>query len=162
MRPIHLLLICALVLAGCQTVRSLEITSNPPGAEVRLDDVAVGVTPVRIEFEHYGTRRVSLHKDGFRARSDQIRLGAPWYFRFPVDIVTEVFLPFGWKDRRVYHVDLAPGEEVMSQPSLRSVIERANVLRQAGPEGPRQLPEIRPQEVPPAEDEDVPAPGGGV
>ena len=157
----HLTILLALVLYGCRTERSLTITSDPPGAEVRLDDQAVGVTPVRVTFEHYGTRRVSLHKTGYRTQSDPIHLRAPWYFRFPIDIVTEFLLPFGWKDRRVYHVDLQPGEEDMSQPSLRSVIERANVLRQAGPEGPRQLPETRPQEVPPAEDEDTPESGGG-
>ncbi len=152
----------AALLGGCRTERTLSVTSNPPGAEVRLDDQAVGLTPVRVWFEHYGTRRVTFYLPGYRTRSDQIRLGPPWYLRFPLDVVTEVFLPFGWKDRRVYHVDLVPGEEVMSLPSLRSVIERANVLRQSGPEGPRHLPETRPQEVLPAgEEEEEPEENGG-
>ena len=41
-----------------------------------------------------------------------------------------------------------------SMPSLRSVIDRANVLRQSGPEGPRDLPDTRPQTVPSAQNGD--------
>jgi hypothetical protein len=36
----------------------------------------------------------------------------------------------------------------MSLSSLRSVIERADHLRNAGPEGPRDLPELAPAIVP--------------
>ncbi len=156
MRSDRLLILLALALAGCRTQRSIEITSQPPGARVRLDEQEVGITPVTVPFEFYGTRRITFYKAGYRTRSEQIRLRPPWYFRFPLDVVTEVFLPFGWRDRRAYHMDLVQGQEVMSIPSLRSVIDRANVLRQSGPEGPRHLPETRPQEVLPADE--TPAP----
>ncbi len=129
-------------------MRTLEITSDPPGAEVRLDDSKVGLTPVSIPFEHYGIRRVTLYKEGFRTHSEQIELGPRWYSRFPLDLVTEVLIPLGIDDRRRHHIDLVQGEEVMSLPSLRSVIERASVLRHSGPEGPRNLPETRPTVVP--------------
>jgi len=152
-----LLAILTLTLVGCRTQRYLEITSSPSGAEVRLDDRAVGRTPLRIPFEHYGTRRLTFYLAGYRTQSKRIRLSTPWYLRFPLDILTEALLPFGLTDRRVYHQDLVQGEAVMSLPSLRSVIERANVLRQAGPEGPRNLPEVRPQVVP---SEEEPPPDG--
>jgi hypothetical protein len=142
-----------LVLGGCRTVRTLEITSDPAGAEVRLDDERAGYTPVRIPFEHYGIRRLTLHKPGYRTHSERLDLDAPWYFQFPLDLVSEVLLPIGLRDRRVHHVDLVQGEEVLSLPSLRSVIDRANVLRESGPEGPRFLPETRPTTVPPLEEE---------
>ena len=141
--------LCAsFLLAGCRAVRTLEITSEPQGAEVRFDDRKVGFTPVTVPFEHYGVRRVTLRKDGYRAHSEQIDLDIPWYSHFPLDLVTEVFLPIGLRDRRVHHVVLVRGEEAMSMPSLRSVIDRANVLRESGPEGPRFLPEQRPTVVP--------------
>lgn len=130
---------------------------------MRLDDEAVGVTPVAVPFEHYGTRRVTFYLQGYRTQSELIDLDPPWYSRFPLDLVTEVFLPIGLRDRRKYHVELVPGEEIMSLPSLRSVIDRANVLRQSGPEGPRNLPEVRPAVVPAAEEpppEPVPPDGG--
>jgi hypothetical protein len=144
----RILLAVALVAAGCRTHRYLQITSAPPGAEVRLDDQSVGVTPVRVPFEHYGTRRLTFYKPGYRTSSRRIKLRPPWYARFPLDLVTEVFLPLGLTDRRRVHQELVLGEEVMSLPSLRSVIERANALRHSGPEGPRDLPELAPAIVP--------------
>ncbi len=156
-----LVLLLWLAATGCRTHRYLEITSSPPGAEVRLDDEAVGCTPVKVPFEHYGTRRVTYYLPGYRTYSRRIRLKAPWYSRFPVDILMEVLVPIGLTDRRRVHQDLVQGEEVMSLPSLRSVIERAAVLRQAGPEGPRDLPEAQPAIVPREEEpgpEPVPTP----
>ena len=149
-QPLPLALLAGLLssLAACRSHRYLEISSTPPGAEVRLDDQAVGNTPVQVPFDYYGTRRVTVYLAGYRTSSRRIRLGPPWYARFPLDLVSEVLLPFGWTDRRRVHMDLAQGEEVMSLPSLRSVIERANALRQSGPEGPRELPDVAPAVVP--------------
>jgi hypothetical protein len=149
-----ILAVLAFIAGGCAAERTLHITSVPDGALVRLDDQTVGTTPLAFSFAHYGIRRVTLYKTGFRTHSRQIELAAPWYARFPIDLVTEVLLPFGWEDDREYHVVLQAGDEHMSQPSLRSVIERADALRQAGPEGPRGLPEPRPVDVPRASDSD--------
>jgi hypothetical protein len=151
-----LLTLALLLLVGCRTQRTLQFTSDPVGAEVRLDDVVVGVTPLRVPFEHYGTRRVAFYLPGYRSESRRIRLRSPWHARFPFDLVTEVLLPLGLRDRRKVHQVLIPGEEVMSLPSLRSVIERASALRQAGPEGPRDLPETSPAVVPSEFDEPHP------
>ena len=151
----------ALLGGACKVSRTLELTSTPPGAEVRLDDESVGRTPVKVPFEHYGTRRVTFYLSGYRTVSKQIELAPRWYARFPLDLVTEVLLPLGLSDRRHYHEELVPGEEVLSLPSLRSVIERAAVLREGGPEGPRALPEPGPAVVPstpPAAEEPAPDP----
>jgi hypothetical protein len=152
----------ALVTASCRAVRTLKITSEPEGAVVRLDDKTIGTTPVKVPFEYYGRRRVTLYKEGFRTHSEQIDLRAPWYGHFPLDIVSEVVLPFGWKDKRHLHVDLVAGSEEMSLPDLRSVFDRAEALRRAGPKGPQALPEVKPREVPPAleeeEEEETPEP----
>lgn len=140
------LALCALA-GACRSQRTLEITTDPPGAEVRLDDKAIGTTPLTLSFDYYGVRRVTFYLPGYRTLSEQIRLDPPWYARFPVDLVTEVLIPLGLGDHRLYHRDLVPGQEVMSLPSLRSVIDRANVLRQSGPEGPRNLPSVQSQPV---------------
>jgi hypothetical protein len=153
---LFLLLVLALLAPGCRPHRYLQISSTPPGAEVRLDDQAVGTTPVRVPFEHYGTRRLTFHLAGYRTASRRIHLRPKWYSRFPLDILTEVILPMGLTDRRKVHENLVLGEEVMSLSSLRSVIERADHLRNAGPEGPRDLPELAPAIVPPHE---TPEPG---
>jgi len=142
------LVLLALGAGACRTQRYMEITTDPPGAEVRLDDRQVGRTPLRVPFEHYGTRRLSFYLPGYRTVSKPIRLRPPWYRRFPLDIVSEVLLPFGFVDRREIHEDLVQGEEVMELPSLRLVVERANALRQSGPEGPHDLPKAQPFNVP--------------
>ena len=152
-RATYILALPLALLLGCRTERTLVLTSEPPGAEVRLDDESVGHTPVKVPFEHYGTRRVTFYLAGHRTVSTQLSLEPRWYARFPLDIVTEVLLPLGLHDHRSYHQVLVPGEEIMSLPSLRSVIERASVLRESGPEGPRALPAPGAAVVPPTPEE---------
>jgi hypothetical protein len=135
-------------LAACQVRRYFEFSSTPSGAEVRLDDDVVGTTPVRVPFEHFGARRVTYYLPGYRTSTQHIRVRPRWFSRFPLDLVTEVLLPIGLRDRRRVHENLVQGEELMNLPSLRSVIERARALRESGPEGPRDLPKVRPALVP--------------
>ena len=133
-------LLAASVLCSCAAKRTLTITSEPPGAFVRLDDEPLGETPLEVEFLHYGTRRVSYSLDGYLTRSVLIEVNAPWFARFPIDIFSEVLLPVGWRDDHAVHASLTPGAEQLQPPALRSVLERAEALRRAGPTGPRELP----------------------
>ena len=127
----------ALLAAGCAAERELLIVSDPPGALVRLDDEAVGLTPYKEEFQAYGTRRVTLYRPGYRTSSKRVVLDPPWYARFPIDIFSEVLLPFGWEDHHRVHVVLEPESGEVTLPALERVLERAERLRLAGPEGPR-------------------------
>lgn len=128
--------------SGCAAERTLVFTSEPPGASVRLDDEMVGVTPCEVPFLHYGTRRVTYYLEGSRTRSFLVDVRAPWYGRFPIDIVSEVLIPVGWVDRKRIHVELPSGLEPADQPTQRSVLDRAEALRRAGPNGPRNLPPV--------------------
>jgi hypothetical protein len=127
----------SLLLAGCATERKLIITSTPPGALVRLDDSVVGSTPYEVAFEAYGTRRITLYKQGFATTSQQISIESPWYLTFPVDIVTEVLLPFGWKDIRRVDIEMQQDVGPVTRPDLAAVLRRAESLRLAEPSGPR-------------------------
>ncbi len=127
----------AVIAAGCAVRRELVILSDPPGAAVRLDQQIVGETPYRTEFEAFGTRRVTLYRQGYRAWSKPVKLVAPWYARFPFDFFSEVLLPFGWKYRKEVRAELEPESGSVTQPDLEKVLERAEVLRKAGPEGPQ-------------------------
>ena len=93
---------------------------------------------------------MTLYKDGYRTHSEEIELKPPWYLLFPLDIVSEIALPLLWRDKRSLEVTLVQGEERMSSPDLRSVLERAEILRRAGPEGPRNLPDPQPRQLPTA------------
>jgi len=123
-------------LGACAVRRELVLTSEPEGAEVRIDGEPTGRTPLTVPFDHYGTRRFTFYLDGFVTDSQVIDIAPPWYGYFPLDIVTEVLLPFGWRDRHRVHADLLPGTGAIPPPDLDSVLERAEQLRRAGPEGP--------------------------
>ena len=132
-----------LVLLGssCAAKRILHVDSNPPGASVLFNGEPIGQTPLDHEFLHYGVIRLSVQLDGYHTHSEEVEFAPRWYSRFPVDILTEVLLPFGWVDRRHYGVTLEAGKDRMDSPLRKSVLDRAQALRSAGPEGPRQLPE---------------------
>jgi len=127
----------ALGCSGCAAQRRLTIVSEPPGATVRLDDRIVGSTPYQENFQAYGVRRVTLYRTGYRTISKQITLKPPWYARFPIDIVTEVLVPVGWKDEKKVKIVLEPESGEVTTPDLDAVLERAKTFRLAEPEGPR-------------------------
>ena len=59
---LSLLLLGCLTGAGC-VQRMIKITSDPPGALVRLNDEEVGRTPVTVPFTFYGVYDVRLHRE---------------------------------------------------------------------------------------------------
>ena len=133
-------IVLASVATGCRTHRYLVVTSDPPGALVRLDEEVVGRTPIDVEFEHYGRRRLTLYLSGDRTWSRRIRPHRPWYSRFPMDFFTEVLPPLGLEHRYPYHAVLVEdtgGEEVSGAPAMEGFIGRATALRERnGPEDP--------------------------
>lgn len=139
-------------LTACAPRRALDIRSTPPGAAVRIDERLVGETPMRYKFTEYGTRRVTLYKEGYRSTTNLVRLRPPWYARFPLDYISELVLPFGWKDRRQYEVTLEEESGQVTLPDLQGVLDRAELFRLAGPDGP-QLTEVIPMEPEPTPDE---------
>jgi len=138
--------------ASCAAQRTLTVISDPPGATLRIDDRVVGPTPYTESFMDYGTRRITLYKAGYHSRSEVVTLSAPWYAIFPIDIFSEIIFPFGWKDPHVQKLQLEAVKVEVTRPDLRPVLERAEALRLAGPDGPSQLPprtSIRPAPQPP-------------
>lgn len=135
--------LAALACASCAAQRELVILSDPSGAVVRMDDKIVGTTPYREAFEAYGTRRITLYRQGFRPTSKLVVLTPPWYGRFPFDIFSEVLLPVGWKDKHREELKLEPESGSVSEPDLEAVLGRAESLRLATPAGPRpKIPKI--------------------
>ena len=111
------------------------MTSEPPGAEVRIDEEYMGRTPLTLPFTHYGERRVSLYLEGFIADSEVLKIRPPWYGHFPLDIFSEVLIPVGWHQTVRHHVDLEPGSGKISAPELNLVLRRAESLRNLGAKG---------------------------
>ncbi len=93
---ISLLLLCS----GCVD-RFLVVRTEPVGAKVFVDGIDVGISPVRIPFNFYGTRDLLVRmeedeKRGERSLAPQrriVKLTPPWYQRFPLDFVSEILWP---------------------------------------------------------------------
>jgi hypothetical protein len=100
--------VCGLLIAltGCVR-RQLTIRSEPPGAQVFMNDTLKGQTPLTYDFEWYGGYRVVLQKEGYERIHDHKRLRAPIRFWIPFDLVCEL-LPFTIWDRRTWSYTLVP------------------------------------------------------
>jgi hypothetical protein len=138
--------VAALCLSSTGCVRRrLTVRSFPPGAQVFVDDQEIGTTPVSSSFVYYGTRKVTLIKDGYRTETLFQQLNPPWYQIPPLDFVTENLLVREFRDERVVDVQLIP-QEVVPQERL---LERAQTLRDGALTGQITLPPgLSPAEVP--------------
>jgi hypothetical protein len=134
------LVLAAFVLGGCRAQRQLVFVSEPPAAQVILDGKFVGRTPLELPFETYGYRHIAFQKAGYRSHAEVLEVESPWYSIFPLDLVSEIFLPFGWKDIHRLEVVLERHTGEVSRPDFEAVLGRAESLRRGGPEGPNQLP----------------------
>lgn len=107
-------------LGGCMQ-RSLDITSEPAGATVYLNDVEVGRTPLEVGFTYYGEYDVLLVKDGYeplRTREDAV---VPIYEHPPLDLAAEA-MPWGVRTRVPWHFVMTP---LPTTPEEKAVAEAA-------------------------------------
>ncbi len=124
-----LLTIC-FVSTGCVR-RRMTIRSNPPGAMVYVDDQQIGQTPVSTGFTYYGTRTITLVRDGYETTTVKHTFEAPWYQVPPLDFVSENLTPREIRDERVLDFTLVPQQMVSSEQLWRN----AEQLRQNAQQG---------------------------
>jgi PEGA domain len=97
----------AATLAGC-VERRMTIRSNPPGAQVYVDDYEIGTTPVATSFIYYGTRKIRLVKDGFETLTVFQPMPPPWYGWPGIDFFSENIWPHKIRDERVFEYQMTP------------------------------------------------------
>jgi hypothetical protein len=110
--------------AGCVR-RRLTVRTNPPGAQVFVDDQEIGTTPCSASFVYYGTRKITVMKDGYRTETVFQKIPPPWYEIPPLDFVSENLVPRETRDERIVDLQLVP-EEIVPQQKL---LDRAQALR---------------------------------
>ncbi|MEN6450580.1 MAG: PEGA domain-containing protein [Thermoguttaceae bacterium] len=120
-----LLAVGLLLLGGGCVQRRLMVRTNPPGALLYVDDHEIGITPVAADFTYYGTRKITLVKDGYETLTTTRWIPPPWYEVPPLDFVSENFVPGQIRDQRPLDFQLRP-QAVTSSPEL---IGRAEQLR---------------------------------
>ena len=104
----------------------MTISSNPPGAIVKVDDVEVGRTPVSTSFIYYGTRKIQLSKAGYETLTVLQPIPTPWYQWPGVDFFSEHFSPGKINDDRLFSYNMEPAIVVPTD----QLLERAQELRQ--------------------------------
>lgn len=141
-RSLRVLRLCLVLLAGCHILsgcarnmsRRMTIRSEPPGALVLLEGEEVGYTPVGIDFNHYGTREITLIKDGYETVTAMQKVRSPWYQKIPFDFVADNFSPVKINDRMDYTFTLNK-QELVSNDQL---LQRAKGLRSQAQVLPKQ------------------------
>lgn len=120
-----MLLFALLLTVGCVR-RRLTVRTNPPGADVYVDNYPIGRSPVSVPFTYYGTRKIRIEKDGYETIEQLHQIGAPWYEYTPLDFVSENLWPWEIEDERVVDFQLPPRRQVPTNELLR----RAEQLRE--------------------------------
>jgi hypothetical protein len=116
------------LLPGCVS-RKLFLVTDPPGARVTVDGRVVGATPYAAEYLSYGTRRVELELDGHARRVERVDIGLPWWQVFPLDVVTDLLVPWTIEDHRSFAFTLRPADpEQGSWADARAARERLRAL----------------------------------
>ena len=131
-----LLLLASLCLSSGCVRRRLTVRTSPPGAQVFVDDQEIGTSPCSSSFVYYGTRKITLMKDGYRTETLYQKINPPWYQIPPLDFVSENLSIREHRDERIVDVQLVP-QEIVPQAKL---LERANSLRSGAQTGQIVLP----------------------
>jgi PEGA domain-containing protein len=116
-------------LGGC-VERRMVVTSDPPGALVLHNGQPIGNAPADDHFIFYGIHHFTLIRPGYQTLQVDQRIRAPWYQFFPLDMVSEILLPFQIEDVRRFTYQMQPVPGVRPE----EVSDRANVLRTRGKE----------------------------
>jgi hypothetical protein len=150
-------LIAAASVAGC-VERRMTVRSNPPGAQVYVDDYELGTAPVSHGYTYYGTRKIRLVKDGYETLTVYQPMPPPWYDWPGIDFFSENLWPHKIRDERSFEYQMQP---IVSVPTdeLRARAEQLRSASQVVPAGAAQpigAPPpgvqsaiVQPQELPP-------------
>ncbi len=112
----------ALAAIGC-VQRTIQITSDPPGSLVYLNDEEVGRTPLTVPFLFYGVYDVRLEHEGYKPLWTQQPTQTPWWEAPGPDLIAEMIPNLKTQQHWHYILELAP------IPSETPLIDRAHQLR---------------------------------
>jgi hypothetical protein len=101
----------------------MTIKSDPPHALVYLEGTEVGQTPCTVSFVHYGTREITLSKEGYETKKVYQKINPPLHLIVPIDIIFECLCPFTVKDRHELSYKLDPVKPVDQEALLKRAEE---------------------------------------
>jgi len=133
--PLVALLAAAVLSGGGCVRRVVEITSEPSGALVWLNDREVGTTPCEVEILHYGEYDLRVIRDGWEPVSTGRTADAPaWDLPGP-DLFAEL-LPVDLESRTTWHVVLHPEDRDADAVMSRAIEmrDRVSAIEAADPD----------------------------
>lgn len=115
-------------LTGCMQ-RTIHISSEPSGAQVFLNDVEVGRTPVEVGFTYFGTYDVRLRREGYEPLITSAKTDAPMHEWPGIDLLAMAW-PQGTETVIRWHFTMEP-----SDVDEDALLERARGFqREYGPQ----------------------------
>ena len=115
------------LLCGC-VERKLSIRSDPAEADVYIDGEKIGKTPCEIPFTFYGTRQVTIEKEGYSTVNNLVEIPTPPYEFFPFDFVFEVLIPAEIDDAHEFSYIME--EEIIEEADEKAIFQRAKKLKE--------------------------------
>lgn len=101
---------CLVATVGCGVRQRVIVTTEPSGAEVFMNGVSLGTTPLEQPFIWYWYYDFIATKEGFETTGERVRFRTPWYMLPGLDLLMEM-MPFPVRDTRRVHLVLDPGDE---------------------------------------------------
>jgi hypothetical protein len=138
-RAIAAACLLSLLLVSC-VERELIVKTDPVDASIEVDGLDLGrgsaERPVSLRFDHYGIRRVVARAPGRIPADELVTLDPPWWQVFPIDLVTDVLLPFTIRDERTLRIRLGR----KAQPTREDALEAERRARAAAAEAAERRP----------------------
>jgi len=103
-----MLALCMALFSGCLRSRVI-VTSEPPGADVTINNTYRGRTPVTVPFGWYWYYDFNLEKEGYQSLEARERFHTPIWCWMPLDLVAEA-TPLLLYDTKHRHYVLKPLE----------------------------------------------------
>lgn len=143
------------LLAGC-VERRLEITSDPPGALVWVNDAQLGRTPLESSFLFHGHYDVRVELEGYETLRASALAKAPFYEYPPLDLAAEA-IPARLENVQRWHFVLEPVAESLlpRDQAEAALLDRAGAMRAELEATP--APDLPPLPRP-GEESDAPSP----
>jgi len=92
------------------------VRTDPPGCSIyvngvelqeQVEDEALAATSVlEVPFTYYGTFDVTVRKGKHFAHRELVPVRPPWYQVFPLDLFSEVFIPWTLRDAHTVDIQL--------------------------------------------------------
>jgi len=119
----------AIAASGCverrYVVRTVDPSGRPVNALVDINGEEVGISPVSVNYEYYGDRRVTIQAEGFQTIRTVMPLRAPWWDNVVTGFFSENVVPYTLRDERAFTYQLAPAVS----PPPGDLVGRGQALR---------------------------------